>query len=208
MDIYAIGHSNYSLEKLTEMLSNYGIEVVVDIRQTPYSKYNTQFNKEALIRDLKNLGYTYIYMGKELGASREDRLSYNIEGYADFEKVINEKSFKKGIERIKTGIKKGYKIAILGAMQEPIRCHRAILVGRYLTKEGVVVKYIMHEGDICFQEDIENQLLDKYFSERNQLTIDDILNPSQKTNYEMIEEGYRLANKDIGYRTEGIKEKI
>lgn len=205
MDIYAIGHSNYSLERLVEMLKSFGIEVVVDIRQTPYSKYNTQFNKEALIRDLKAFGFIYIYMGRELGASREDRLSYNQEGYADFKRVVKEESFIKGIERIKVGLKKGYKIAILGAMQEPTRCHRAILVGRYLNKEGIIVKYIMDDLSICFQEDIENQLLDKFFSSRNQLTIDDILNPSSKSNFEMIEEGYRLANKDIGYRTEGLK---
>ena len=40
MDIYTLGHSNYTIEKLIEMLKKYDINCVVDIRGTPYSKYN------------------------------------------------------------------------------------------------------------------------------------------------------------------------
>ena len=88
---------------------------------------------------------------------------------ADSKKVIHEDSFKRGIERLKVGCNKGYKIVLLSAMQEPIRCSRAILVGRQLVKEGFDVKYIMHEGDLKTQSDLEEQLLDKYFNCRNQL---------------------------------------
>ena len=42
MTIYTIGHSNYPEEKLIDMLKNYNIDTVVDIRGTPYSKYNVQ----------------------------------------------------------------------------------------------------------------------------------------------------------------------
>ena len=47
-------------------------------------------------------------------------------------------------------------------------------------------------------------LLDKYFRDRAQLTIDSLMG-SEKSTEEMIEEGYRLANKEIGYRMEKIK---
>lgn len=43
MDIYTIGHSNYTMEKLIQMLRYFNINTVVDIRGTPYSKYNVQF---------------------------------------------------------------------------------------------------------------------------------------------------------------------
>ena len=46
-------------------------------------------------------------------------------------------------------------------------------------------------------------LLDKYFSNRNQMTIDDLIGNSL-TRKEMIQEGYRLANKEIGYRIEHL----
>ena len=203
MEIFAIGHSNYPYDKLIEMIKKYGIDCVVDIRETPYSKYNTQYNREVLRENLKSSGFTYVYMGHEFGAKRQTKESYNDDGYADFEKVIKEESFLKGIERITKGLQMGYKIVLLGAMQEPIRCHRSIMLGKYLNEKGFDVKYIMHEGNIVNQDHIEEDLLNKYFSDRNQLSIDSLLG-TDKSREEMIEEGYKLANKEIGHRTENI----
>ena len=206
IEIYTLGHSNYPFDKFIEILKKYDINCVVDIRSTPYSKYNTQYNKEFLHETLKNLGYTYIYMADEFGAKRRTRNSYNDEGYADFDKVILEEDFKKGIERLKVGCAKNYKIVLLGAMQEPIRCPRAILLGRELIKEGFNVKHIMHEGDLKTQDELEEQLLEKYFEERNQLTLDSLLGNAMSRE-DMIKESYKLANKEIGYRIEKLKDK-
>lgn len=203
MEIYTIGHSNYTVEKLIDMLRHYNINCVVDIRGTPYSKYNVQFDKETIRYTLSKAGFIYIYMAKELAAKRINKQSYNDEGYSDFEKVINEKEFLEGIERLKNGCNKGYKIALLGAMQEPIRCHRSILVGKALRKAGFDVKHILDDYSIASQDDIEQMLLDKYFSNRNQMTIDDLIG-NVLTREEMIEEGYRIANKEIGYRIEHL----
>lgn len=204
MDVYAIGHSNYPLEKFLDMINKYDINCIVDIRETPYSKYNVQYNKEDFNKTLKKLGYTYIYMGVEFGAKRLSKLSYNKQGYADFEEVAKEEIFLQGIERLKKGCSIGYKIVLMGAMQEPIRCHRSILVGRELEKYGFNIKYIMHEGHIEYKKDIEDYLLDKYFDERNQLSIDNLLGNAMSKN-DMINEGYKLANKEIGFRTENLK---
>ena len=203
MEIYTIGHSNYTVEKLIDMLKHYNIDCVVDIRGTPYSKYNVQFDKETIRYTLSKAGFIYIYMAKELAAKRINKQSYNDEGYSDFEKVINEKEFLEGIERLKNGCNKGYNIALLGAMQEPIRCHRSILVGKALRKAGFDVKHILDDYSIASQDDIEQMLLDKYFRNRNQMTIDDLIG-NALTREEMIEEGYRLANKEIGYRIENL----
>ena len=203
MEIYTVGHSNYTVERLIDMLKHYNINCVVDIRGTPYSKYNIQFDKETIRYTLTKAGFIYIYMAKELAAKRINKQSSNEEGYSDFEKVVKEKEFLEGIERLKNGCNKGYKIALLGAMQEPIRCHRSILVGRALRENGFNVKHILDNYSIASQEDIEQMLLDKYFSNRAQMTIDDLIGNSLNRE-EMIEEGYRLANKEIGYRIEHL----
>ena len=204
MEIYTIGHSNYTVERLIDMLKHYNINCVVDIRGTPYSKYNIQFDKETIRYTLSKAGFIYIYMAKELAAKRINKESYNEEGYSDFEKVIKEKEFLEGIERLKNGCNKGYNIVLLGAMQEPIRCHRSILVGKALRKCGFNVKHILDDYSTASQEDIEQMLLDKYFSNREQMTIDDLIGNSLSRE-EMIEEGYRMANKEIGYRIEHLK---
>ena len=204
MEIYTIGHSNYTMERLIDMLEYYNINCVVDIRGTPYSKYNIQFDKEAIRYTLTNAGFVYIYMGKELAAKRIRKNSYNNEGYSNFEEVIKEEEFKRGVERLKNGCEKGYKIILLGAMQDPIRCHRSILVGRELVKNDFDVKHILDDYSIVTQDDIEETLLNKYFSNRNQITIEDLTGNSLN-NEEMINEGYKLANREIGYRIENLK---
>ena len=204
MEIYTIGHSNYTMERLIDMLEHYNINCVVDIRGTPYSKYNIQFDKEAIRYTLTNAGFVHIYMGKELAAKRIRKNSYNNEGYSNFEEVIKEEEFKRGVERLKNGCEKGYKIILLGAMQDPIRCHRSILVGRELVKNDFDVKHILDDYSIVTQDDIEEMLLNKYFSNRNQITIEDLTGNSLN-NEEMINEGYKLANREIGYRIENLK---
>ena len=204
MEIYTIGHSNYTMERLIDMLEYYNINCVVDIRGTPYSKYNIQFDKEAIRYTLTNAGFVYIYMGKELAAKRIRKNSYNNEGYSNFEEVIKEEEFKRGVERLKNGCEKGYKIILLGAMQDPIRCHRSILVGRELVKNDFDVKHILDDYSIVTQDDIEEMLLNKYFSNRNQITIEDLTGNSLN-NEEMINEVYKLANREIGYRIENLK---
>ena len=204
LDIYTIGHSNYPVEKLIDMLKHYNMDTVVDIRGTPYSKYNIQYNKENISHTLKEAGFIYIYMAKEFAAKRENKISYNKEGYSDFEKVVKEQDFLNGVNRLKVGCEKGYKIALLGAMQDPIRCHRSILVGRALIEHGFNVKHILDDYSIASQKHIEEDLLNKYFINRAQLTIDSLLG-NNMSEEEMIFESYRLANKEIGYRIENLK---
>lgn len=203
MKIYTIGHSNYSVERLVYMLKKYNIDCIVDIRGIAYSQYNIQYNKDIINLTLNGMGVKYIYMGNMFGANRETSESYNEEGYADFDKIVQEESFRKGIERLKDGCKKGYNIVLLGAMQDPIRCHRSILVGRELSKYGFDVNHILHDYSIAKENDIERMLLDKYFPERNQITLDELMGKGMNER-EMIDVAYKRANMEIGRRVEKL----
>ena len=77
MEIFTIGHSNYSMERFLHMLRYFNINCIVDIRVTPYSKYNVQFDKESLKYTLNKEGFVYIYMAKEFAAKRENKVLYN-----------------------------------------------------------------------------------------------------------------------------------
>ena len=52
--LFTIGHSNHTLAKFLELLAKHGIEVVVDARSHPYSKYVVHFNREDLAAALKS----------------------------------------------------------------------------------------------------------------------------------------------------------
>ena len=205
MKIYTIGHSNYTIEKLIDMLKRFNIDCVVDIRGIPYSKYNIQFDKETIKYLLTKEGFKYLYMGEEFGANRLlGKESYNNEGFADFDKVIKEESFKEGIERLKVGCNKGYKIVLLGAMQDPLRCHRSILLGRELINNGFEVKHILDDYSVINQEEIERRLLNKYYPNRNQISMDELLG-LQKSEEELIVKAYKKVNREIGIRVEHLE---
>jgi len=205
MDIFTIGHSNYSVDRLLDMLNFHNINCIVDIRGTPYSKYNVQYNKETISRTLTNNGYIYIYMGNEFAAQRADKTLYTEEGYADFEKVVNDKDFLYGIDRLKVGCRKGYRIALMGAKQDPISCHRCILLGRALSKHGFNVKHILDDYKLASQEDMEERLLKKYYVGGDQISFDRYLGVDLSEE-DLISECYRKGNREIGYRVERIKD--
>ena len=48
MLIYTIGHSNHTLEAFLSLLRLHRIEVLIDTRSAPYSRFAPQFNKDAL----------------------------------------------------------------------------------------------------------------------------------------------------------------
>lgn len=201
MDIFTIGHSNYIVDRFLDMLRHYQIDCIVDIRGTPYSKYNIQYNKEVIEKTLKDKGYIYIYMGKEFAAQREDKSIYTNEGYADFEKVKNNKDFISGIERLKNGCRKGFNIALMGAKQDPINCHRCILVGKELRSNGFKVKHILDDYSIASQEELEDRLLEKYYKGIFQVTFDGLAK-NKISREEMIKQCYRNSNAEIGFRLE------
>ncbi len=50
--IYTIGHSAHSFEEFVSLLKGQQIEVVVDTRSAPYSRFAPQFDREILQREL------------------------------------------------------------------------------------------------------------------------------------------------------------
>ncbi|MCG9969832.1 DUF488 domain-containing protein [Pelotomaculum terephthalicicum JT] len=196
--IYTIGHSSHKLENFLHLLKIHSINCLIDVRSMPHSKYTPQFNKDELRRFLLSNSIHYIFMGNEFGARREDKSLYTKEGYLDFDKVTNTSLFKAGIERIKTGIKKDFKIALMCTEKDPIDCHRNILIAREFHKLDYSIDNILENGEIQNQDFIEKRLLDMYFPNRMQQTLFDIID-GRKNDSELIDQAYKLRNRDIGY---------
>ena len=65
--IYTIGHSNQEVEKFLALLKDEAIQVIVDVRSAPYSRYVPHFNKHAIEYALNAAGLKYIFMGDMIG---------------------------------------------------------------------------------------------------------------------------------------------
>jgi uncharacterized protein (DUF488 family) len=140
------------------LLRNAGVTAVADVRTSPFSRYSPHFNRDTLRDELRLDGISYVFLGKELGGRPASERFY-CKGVADYEKMAQAEDFRKGIERVIEGAKK-YKIALLCSEQDPLDCHRCLLVGRALARRGVGVGHIHANGAVATQEQIEDRLLE------------------------------------------------
>jgi len=168
--IFTIGHSTNTIENFIESLKNYQINTIVDVRSIPYSRFANQFNKEQLSASLKKVNILYIPMGNNLGARyEEDELLFE-DGKVNFSKVVATNQFQEGIDRIKTGIEKSYKIALMCSEKNPIECHRFSLISNYLYKKGYNINHIIGK-DIFNHKLLQDKLLD-YYKEYQKISTD------------------------------------
>ncbi|SHJ80226.1 DUF488 domain-containing protein [Paramaledivibacter caminithermalis] len=87
--LYTIGHSNLTTENFVKLLRKYGVNCVVDVRSTPYSKFTPQFNEMELKNFFNQNGVYYIGMGREFGARRNNKKLYTMDGYLDNERMAD-----------------------------------------------------------------------------------------------------------------------
>src|SRR4051812_33189400 len=67
--IYTIGHSTRGVDELIALLRESRVDLLVDIRSVPRSRFNPQFNTEALPEPLREAGIAYHHI-KALGGLR------------------------------------------------------------------------------------------------------------------------------------------
>lgn len=95
-------------------------------------------------------------------------------------------------------MKRDYKIALMCAEKDPLCCHRCILVARAFFEKGYNVIHLLTNGKTETQEEINLRLLEKYYPNRNQLTLFE----SMIDDKELLNMAYRKQNAEIGYRLE------
>lgn len=170
--IKTIGHSNHSLEKFVSLLEKYNIEVLVDVRSYPYSKYAPHFNETSLKEGVKSADIKYLFMGKELGGRPQGKEFYDEDGYVLYWRIAESTFFQEGIERLQAGIEK-YRVAIMCSEENPTECHRRLLVGRVLNEHGVTLQHIRGDGKVQTDAELPGKLASFISNEPRQLSIFD-----------------------------------
>jgi uncharacterized protein (DUF488 family) len=142
--IFTIGHSTHSAEAFLGLLRQHGIEAVADVRSSPFSRFNPQFNRENLERFLKANNVHYVFLGKELGARTQDPSCYN-DGRVVYQRLAQTLLFQSGLDRVQEGARR-YRITLMCAEKEPLECHRTLLVAKALVERGRAVQHIHADG--------------------------------------------------------------
>ena len=153
--IYTVGHSNYSIEAFLALLSSHAIHYLCDVRSHPYSKYNPQFNQQALIDTLSTSDICYLYLGDSLGGRQTDCMTEA--GTIDYARVARKPTFLAGCRTLKELASEHQKVALMCAEKDPAHCHRNALISNHLPFE-CDVRHIMSDGSILPHQTLRESL--------------------------------------------------
>ena len=133
MKIYTIGHSNRSIDEFIQLLKQYEIKCIVDVRRFPTSKFE-EYKKENLEAILNRNGIKYFHLAN-LGGFR-----------GGYEKWMLSKEWKETYQKLKE-IASNCIVAILCAEKLPFKCHRRY-IARALKKDGWEVLHIISQDRV------------------------------------------------------------
>ncbi len=160
MSLFSIGYATKPLTTLVGQLKTHEIDAVADVRSVPYSAVFKEYHREPLHAALKGEGIHYVYLGEELGPRSRLDAHYNDEGQVQFHRLMQSELFLSGIERLRTGINRGMRIAMLCACKESAICHRSLLVSYYLKHHcDIEVQHIDHAGQLESESELEQRLV-------------------------------------------------
>ena len=146
--VYTVGHSTRSITEFVELLQQGRVELVVDIRTTPRSRTNPQFNFDVLSEALSAYQIGHVLIA-ELGGRRKKSkvVPQNVNGfwinqsfhnYADY--ALSDE-FRVGFSRL-TELSIERRCAIMCSEALWWRCHRRF-VADYLLHRGRDVFHLM-----------------------------------------------------------------
>ncbi len=156
--IFTIGYSGTEIDGFLEKLATNKIDVVCDVRSTPYSIYKPDFSRREFRKYLNSASIKYAFFGEQLGARPKDRSVY-VRGQAKYEKIAETAYFTKGLERLREGSKK-LNLALVCSEKDPIDCHRACLVCYNLEDMRERIFHIHTNGELEKQDQFEKRLVD------------------------------------------------
>ena len=159
--ISTIGHSTHSIEQFIALLYCNQINVVADVRSTPFSRYTPQFNREALKASLCSAEIGYEFLGRELGGRPSDSWCY-VDGKVSYERLSQTELFQSGIEQLLVCINAGQRVALMCSEGDPLACHRTVLIAQELEAGGLPVSHITSDGGCELHERLMLTLLKRF----------------------------------------------
>lgn len=139
--IYTIGHSNHPISRFLALLKQHQIEVLVDVRSMPYSRFNTQFRKDTLRRHVEEAGL--VYQWEERLGGRQPELPPGVRVTPAF--LAEREAYRQAIQAL-VALAAQKRVAIMCAEEDPNRCHRHRLIGQTLLVQSVRVLHIRGDG--------------------------------------------------------------
>jgi uncharacterized protein (DUF488 family) len=152
--IWTIGHSSVEARELFNLLAGQQVDLLVDVRSSPYSRYVPQANRDVLTAAAKVAGVEYLFMGAALGGKPDDPALIRPDGKPDYARIAEGHRFRQGIARL-VELARTRRLACMCSEEDPAGCHRGNLIAPTLVSLGHRVLHIRHDGSMESHEQME-----------------------------------------------------
>ncbi len=142
------------MEAFIDLLRRYEIELLIDTRSSPYSRYSPQFNREVLSEALRVAKVSYLFLGEGLGGRPGDPAFYDSQGYVRYDRIAESAAFEQALQRL-LQVSGNARSAILCSEEDPTDCHRRRLVSKVLESRGVEILHIRGDGRLQTEAEIK-----------------------------------------------------
>jgi uncharacterized protein (DUF488 family) len=161
-EILTVGHSNHEERDFIELLRGAGVELLVDVRQNPRSRYQ-HFNRSPLAGSLKAAGIGYEQLGAELGGRRtpaegSPNKAWKDEAFRGYADHMASPEFAAGLARLRE-LGSSNRVAVMCAEADWTQCHRR-LISDALVSGGGRVLHLGPDGSLAEHELNEAAVID------------------------------------------------
>lgn len=147
--VATVGHGRLGGDVLVRLVAEAGVTELIDVRRTPFSRRNPQFNRDRLAATLAEAGVAF-HWWESLGGRREAAadspndavVPADLRGYADH--LATDPARAALIELAQRA--RSAAVAVMCAEGDPGRCHRRLLADALEVVEGLVMVHLAHDG--------------------------------------------------------------
>ncbi len=147
--LWTVGHGTLEAPAFAALVSEAGIQLVVDVRRFPGSRRNPQFGSDQMAAWLPDAGVGYEWAPSLGGRRKASAESPNtglrnpqFRAYADHMATAE---FAAGVDAL-MDMSARASVAVLCSESVWWRCHRRLLADHLVLVEGVVVDHVMHDA--------------------------------------------------------------
>ena len=195
LKMFTLGHSNQGISDVLGILVRHEIKVLCDVRSRPGSFRFPQFNREPLEAQLSAARIRYEFFGEQLGGRPLDPRFYLPTGLVDYATRRSAPDFLEAVDHVLVRAREA-NTAILCAEEDPLHCHRFLLICPALIQKGALPLHLRRGGAIETHRDAEDRLLQLHgFAD---VTSDSLFAQGREA---ALEDAMRLQAEQYAFRT-------
>jgi uncharacterized protein (DUF488 family) len=201
--LLTVGHSNHDEAVLLGLLRGARVTAVADVRSSPFSRRLPQYNRPQFEAFLRHHGIAYVFLGDLLGGRPADEGLYEDNGrgglVVNYERVRATAAFRRGLDRLEQGLGR-YTIALLCGEEDPLDCHRGLMIAPALKERGVEAGHLRKRGEVESTAELEQRLLKE--TGVGEGLLGGLFPVSEEEYRELLAEAYRVMNRRKAFRVQ------